>query len=127
MRGDTELDALLRERFARLKEDDARRTPDFAPMLAQARRSIADARPASRLRVLRWALPLAVAAGLTAIVLIPERAADREFDRLVTEWSRTSDATRHAPTDGLLAPATAGLLDGLPAIGSGIGAFRGRL
>ncbi len=181
MKGDIEGDALLEERFARLKAEDAERAPDFSAMIAQARsvvsarsavsargavhapsavdaraqttgaraefvaESVAESPPAAthrsappashdlrsiaRGRVLRWAIPLAAAAGLAAIAYLPrqhDRAADQEFDRLVSEWSRTSDATRNAPTDGLLATPAIGLMQNLPAIGSGVGAPRGR-
>ena len=146
MKGDSETDAPLQERFAQLKEDDARRAPDFAAMMAQARGTIGPAtigraplearpadssreraaRPVTGRRVLRWAVPVAIAAGLATVMLLPDRSADQEFDRLVTEWSRTSDATRHAPTDGLLAPPSIGLLGGMSPVGSGVGALRGR-
>lgn len=173
MKGDTETDALLKGRFARLKGGDAQRAPDFAAMMARARREI-DARASARVAageeparsrpndghtvrirpaepparseragrdsyarvanghgrrpVLRWAVPLALAAGIAAIVVVPrlpDRAADREFDRLVTEWSRTTEATRHAPTDALLSLPGVGLLGNMPPIGSGVGALRG--
>lgn len=173
MKGDTETDALLKDRFARLKGGDAQRAPDFAAMMARARREI-DARASvpvapveesARLRpidtqsvriqpaeapanseragrgvavraasvhrrrpVLRWGVPLALAAAIAAIVVVPrlpDRAADREFDRLVTEWSRTTEATRHAPTDALLSLPGVGLLGNMPPIGSGVGALRG--
>lgn len=94
-----------------------------APRVEHVSRSIAPR------HALRWAIPLAVAAGLAAIAYLPrqrDRVADREFDRLVSEWSRTSDATRNAPTDGLLATPAIGLMQNLPAIGSGVGAPRGR-
>jgi hypothetical protein len=42
-----------------------------------------------------------VAAGLGAILVIPDRLKDQEFDRTVEEWSRTEAAMR-SPTDGLL-------------------------
>jgi hypothetical protein len=141
MMGDSETDALLRERFAQLEAEDARRAPDFAAMMAQARGTIGraaqddPAAPSPRTRdvlpvanrrvVLRWAIPVAIAAGLAGIMLLPRRSADQEFDRLVTEWSRTSDATRHAPTDGLLARPGIGLLGGMSPVGSGVGAIRG--
>ncbi len=164
MKGDNEGDALLEQRFARLRAEDAERAPDFSAMIAQARgvvearaldarrqtadavvgsvtdlqprathRSLPSTERASRAitprRALRWAIPLAAAAGLAGIAYIPrqhDRAADQEFDRLVSQWSRTSDATRNAPTDGLLATPAIGLMQNLPAIGSGVGAPRGR-
>ena len=141
MKGDAESDALLRERFAQLQEEDARRAPDFAAMMARAREAIGratlDDRPVvspparaarliTRRRVLRWAVPVAIAAGLATVMLLPRRSADQEFDRPVTEWSRISDSTRHAPTDGLLNRPGIGLLGGMAPVGSGTGAFRGR-
>ncbi|MBC7898171.1 MAG: hypothetical protein H7066_22315 [Cytophagaceae bacterium] len=56
----------------------------------------------SRRRVLAWGAPLLVAAGLGAILVIPDRLKDQEFDRTVAEWSRT-EGTFRSPTDGLLA------------------------
>lgn len=149
MKGDMEGDTLLEECFARLKGEDASRAPDFSTMIARARSAVearahatgAGAESATvihpdrasatntRRRVLRWAIPMAVAACLAAIAYLPRergRVADQEFDRLVSEWSRTSDVTRNAPTDGLLATPAIGLMQNLPAIGSGVGAPRGR-
>lgn len=168
MKGDTENDALLQDRFARLRAGDAESAPDFAKMMTRVRREV-DARanatalerePSShgqppqrgrgderateravrsspadlrstndRRPLMRWAVPLALAAGIGAIVFLPrlpDRAADREFDRLVSEWSRTSEATRHAPTDGLLDLPGFGLVEDMPAIGSGVGSIRGQ-
>lgn len=141
MKGDAELDELLGRQFEQLKAQDVRQAPPFGVILERARRAI-DAEPAavvaiaprvaatrawtSRRRVMLWAGPLAIAAGLGAIWLLPTRSADREFDRLVREWSQTAAATSRAPTDGLLTTPGGDFLGGMPSIGSGIGSRQGR-
>lgn len=126
-----EIDELLRARFAGLREADARQVPAFGAMIARARTQIeaepavpprpAAPAPATRWRPWRWALaatPLAAAAAVAAIWLAPSRVAEREFERVVAEWSRTERALT-APTDGLLAVPGSEYLRRLPAIGSG--------
>ena len=149
MKGNAELDELLQQRFESQKRHDARHAPAFDAMLLRARQDAAalvpDAahiralsapshRRAARRRHVLWAGPLAIAAGLGAIYLLPvrtaESAADREFDRLVTEWTRTAAATSHVPTDGLLSVPGVELLGTMPllggGVGGGVGAVRGR-
>lgn len=144
MTPDDELDELLRHRFAGVRDADARRAPAFGEMVARARAAIpaepvvpmdvpnsvtrSPIVPAAPRRRSPWrwvaaAAPLAVAAGLAGIWLAPSRAADREFERLVSEWSRTERAL-NAPTDGLLAVPGSEYLRRLPALGSGAGATR---
>jgi len=145
MKGDAELDELLQQRFERQRVHDVRHAPTFEAMLLRARQDAATSVPvvehiravptpsqprAARRRVVRWAGPLAIAAGLGAIYLLSARtaesAADREFDRLVTEWTRTAAATSHAPTDGLLTIPGSELLGTMPRLGLGVGGARGR-
>lgn len=50
-----------------------------------------------------WGIPALAAAGLAALMLVPRGdAADQEFEALVADWSRTTQLTMRAPTDGLL-------------------------
>jgi ferric-dicitrate binding protein FerR (iron transport regulator) len=141
MKGDADFDELLQREFEQLKSQDRLHAPPFGAMLERARHDFEltpvaaiDAAPRAaatrtwtmRRRVMLWAGPLAIAAGLGAIWFIPERTADREFDRLVMEWSQTAAATSRAPTDGLLATPGGDFLGAMPSIGSGIGGRRGR-
>jgi hypothetical protein len=135
MTPDDPRDALLQSRFAALRDDDARRAPAFADMLARARVAAADrptaplvappprAEPAAWRRPRTWAFvtPFAVAAGLAGLWLQPGRVADREFERVVSEWSRTAERSRHSPTDALLAVPGGEYLRRLPALGGGAG------
>ena len=119
---DDEFDDALRTRFEGLRRADAREAPPFAEMVARARAAaMPPAAPAPVLRRRRsWAFiaaPLAAAAGL-ALWLAPGRAADREFERAVSEWSRTERALA-SPTDGLLAVPGSEYLRRLPIVGSG--------
>lgn len=127
MTHDDELEQQLRPAFDGLRRADAQATPSFEAMLARARvQAVAPvASPAhqSPRRMWRWAAyaaPLAAAAGL-AVWLAPDRAGDREFERAVSEWSRTE---RSLPTDGLLAVPGSEYLRRLPALGSGAGERR---
>ena len=139
MKDDAELDERFLQRFAALKAEDRGALPPFGPMLARARVQVDDTRPLTvvverapaalaapawhrpQRRLLIWAGPLLAAAGLGAIWILPQRAADREFDRVVSEWSRTSAATHRSPTDGLLALPGSEFLGGLPPVGTGPG------
>lgn len=103
---ESELEARLRSHFVAERAGDAAAAPVFGPMLARARSDVV-ATPTllaprwSRMRMLAWSAPLLVAAGLAAILIIPDRLKEREFDRAVQEWSRSESAFR-SPTDGLL-------------------------
>lgn len=124
----------LREGFRRLREEEARAAPSFAAMMARARsgtltgEEIPGAPPAPtstedtlsvrRNRWIRWLPPLAAAAALSTLLLSGSREADREFDRLVTEWSQTSRVALHSPTDRLLTVPGSQYLRSLPTLGS---------
>lgn len=123
MTHDDELEQQLRPAFDGLRRADAQATPSFEAMLARAREQAAAPREVrdvqSPRRAWRWVAfvaPLAAAAGL-ALWLVPDRAGDREFERAVTEWSRTD---RALPTDGLLSVPGSEYLRRLPALGSGV-------
>jgi hypothetical protein len=104
---ENELEARLRSHFGGQRAQDAVGAPAFGSMVARARAGVA-ATPTvlvprwTRRRVIAWSAPLLVAAGLGAVLIIPDRLKDQEFDRTVAEWSRT-EATFRSPTDGLLA------------------------
>lgn len=138
MMPDHELDDALRRRMAGLREADARHTPPFGEMMARARATIANGTPAevviagpvvptrAWLRRRTWIVggPLLLAAGLAGIWLRPSLAADREFEKMVSEWSRTAARSLHSPTDGLLAVPGAEFLRRMPALGEGTGTPR---
>lgn len=142
MNQDDEVEQPLRPAFDALRHADAQATPAFDVVLARARaqasaqaRMQSDAavhRPAREAtrsttrgpwRWVAYAAPLAAAAGL-ALWLGPQRAADREFERAVTEWTR---AERALPTDGLLSVPGAEYLRRLPVLGIRAGGQRGPL
>ena len=121
------MDDALRRHFSALRESDARQAPDFSVMIAGTGRT---RRPWRRVA---WAVPLLVAAGLAVVVLSPrvvdrtaDQAADREFEALVGEWTRTTQAARELPTDALLPLSGSEYLRSLPVIGGGLGAPRSR-
>lgn len=140
---DERFEQSLREGFQSLRTTDAAHTPPFAPMFAQAaaeaevrpralrptapRRGTAattDRTPSWRsARTLAWATPMLVAAGLALVVLSPERraqrAAEQEFEALVSEWTRTATQATQLPTDGLLSLPGSQYLRTMPAIGGG--------
>lgn len=113
-----DLDSDLRRHFATLRAEDARKTPAFGEMLANAQRRTQDrvaVPPLARWSQKRtWAVagPLIAAASFAAVWFLPRRAADREFERVVAEWSRT---TQHSsPTDQLLSFPGAEMLGQFP-------------
>jgi hypothetical protein len=139
-------DELLREGFRRVRVEEEATAPSFAALMARARSGVtpgevavgeisAAATPASaapgdipsppvpsipvtRIRWRRWLPPLVAAAALAA-VLIPESGrADREFDRLVNEWSETARVALHSPTDRLLAVPGSQYLRSVPSVGA---------
>jgi hypothetical protein len=145
MNSDDELDDRLHRHYAAQREGDTRQAPAFGEMLARARAVVAEStvrpvtevesppsvaaaprRVSAKPRRLLWVLaatPLAVAAGVAAILLTPARSADRDFERTVAEWSRVERAIA-MPTDGLLAVPGSEFLRRLPVAGSGTGATR---
>lgn len=135
MTPDDRLDELLQLRFAALREADAGRAPAFTEMMARAR-AVAAEQPVSPValqnertarhpwrRPRNWAIaaPFAVAAALAGIWLQPDRVADREFEKVVSEWARTAQRARSSPTDALLALPGDEYLRRLPALGGGAG------
>lgn len=126
-----ELEDQLRAHYAAVRATDTSRAPAFGEMLARARATVAAgappvaarpvASPPAWRRVRTWAIggPLLLAAGLAGIWLQPSRVADREFEKVVSEWSRTADRSLHSPTDGLLTLPGSEYLRGLPAVGAG--------
>lgn len=138
-----ELHEQLRRHYSAARDADAREAPPFAAMLSRARAAASEALPESApepmagarpaperwsrgRRRWAWALaatPLAVAAGLAAILLSPSRSAERDFERTVAEWSRV-ERTLTLPTDGLLAVPGSEYLRRLPVLGTGAGASR---
>jgi len=69
---------------------------------------------------MRWIPPL-VAAAVVATLLISQRGRDdREFDRLVNDWSRTAQVALQSPTDRLLAVPGSQYLRSVPQLGSGL-------
>lgn len=126
MTRDDEVDVQLREQFQSLQRDDAAQAPSFADTIGRARAAAAQggtrgaARGVSKKRW-RWAMvlvPAAAAAGFVALWLGPARAADREFERAVSEWSRAGGQLA-SPTDGLLAVPGLEYLRRIPPLGTG--------
>lgn len=139
MSDDPQLDEPLQRHFGALRADDMRRAPAFGPMLEAARREVAARnvdgasgasapvaamsrtrevpRDRQRLRLLAVAVPTLVAAGLLLMLGTGESGADREFEALVTEWSRTASGVRSSPTDVLLSLPGDEYLRGMPTIG----------
>lgn len=126
MTDERELDIQLRTRFEAMRRSDAISAPPFAPMLARAISAVAPAPPAvaritpvrhwSRGGLVRWGAPILLAAALAAIWIVPDSRKDREFERVVSEWSRTEAALR-SPTDALLAVPGSEFLGRLPSLG----------
>lgn len=124
-------DLLLREGFRRLREEDARVAPSFATLMAGARNDVAageqegaagpvspdPVRPTRRNPWVRWLPPVAAAAVLGAVLLSGSGKADREFDRVVNEWSQTARVALHSPTDRLLAVPGSQYLRSMPRLG----------
>lgn len=120
MMDDRELEQEVRAGFHAMRRVDRAQTPDFSSMMARAR-AAAD-RPAPRVVARSWSKrllliggPALVAAGLAGLFIVPQRLKDREFDRVVMEWSRT-DATLHSPTDRLLAVPGSEFLGSSPSV-----------
>lgn len=130
-----DLDEALHRHFSALREADRRDAPSFEEMIARARADVAagqgvagsdmvaGTRRRHPWRRMALAAPVAAAAAVAAIWLAPGRAADREFERAVSEWSRT-ERTLDAPTDALLRVPGSEYLRRLPALGAGAGISR---
>jgi hypothetical protein len=127
MSDDPQLDEQLTHYFGAQRAADARSAPPFAAMYeaaqAEVREGTAMATPVRatrrrwRTRVFVFALPLLAAAGFVLMLRPRESRADREFDALVTEWSRTTADTRSSPTDALLSLPGDQYLRGMPTLG----------
>lgn len=126
MTDERELDTQLRTRFEEMRRSDASSAPPFAPMLARAVAAAAPAPKAvtpitplrhwSRGRLVMWGAPILVAASFGAIWVVPKSGTDREFERVVSEWSRT-EAALSSPTDALLAVPGSEFLGRVPSLG----------
>lgn len=127
MTDERDLDSGLRSALGGLRSRDAAQAPAFGPMIARAR-AVAAAIEAGLpgagtrrtirpgLRAVAWGTPLVLAAGIGAIVIVSDRARDREFERAVSEWS-ASEAVLQSPTDQLLVLPGSELLGRPPAVG----------
>lgn len=124
-------DLLLREGFRKLREEEGQAAPAFAALMARARSEAnsgeepsAGVVPPNRTltahpnRWVRWLPPLVAAAMVGAVLLSGSRNADREFDRLVNEWSQTARLALHSPTDRLLAVPGSQYLRSVPRVGA---------
>ena len=130
MDDDRMFEEALREGFREVRARDEERAPSFQAILRRAREEAADPAltvvsgkdaPPSRAprRLLRWGAPMAAAAVLATLLVTGDRHANREFDRLVNDWSRTAQVTLRSPTDGLLTVPGSEYLRSVPAVGSG--------
>ncbi len=139
-------DELLREGFRRVREEEEATAPSFAALMARARSGITagetaaglhppvgapgtasageiphlqgPAVPGTGIRWRRWLPPLLAAAALSAVLIQGSGRADREFDRVVNEWSETARVALHSPTDRLLAVPGSQYLRSVPSVGA---------
>ena len=77
-----------------------------------------DTIPLGRVRWGRWLPPLLAAAALAAVLIQGSGRADREFDRVVNQWSETARVALHSPTDRLLAVPGSQYLRSVPSVGA---------
>ncbi|MCA9737993.1 MAG: hypothetical protein R3E98_21470 [Gemmatimonadota bacterium] len=116
-------DSDLRARFQRLRSEERDAAPDFAAMMEDVRtRTTGGVGPtAPRRHRMRWwwaGGSLVAAAAAAAVLWVgPELQAEREFERTVREYSRTTAGMR-LPTDGLLDMPGLEITRTLPNIGS---------
>ena len=123
---DPRFDAELEERFRRLREEDAARTPAFDALFAEARRRAGaegDAvsfRAPRADRARRWAVGALLAAAAVAAVWLAGPDPDGDFDRVVTEWAAATGGSEwRSPTDALLDVPGRELMGTVPTIGGG--------
>ena len=111
------------ERFAELREEDARRAPDFTAMYETAVQASEQSRSSiplegRRARTTRWtyaATILAAAAIAGILLLTPDPDAD--FEALVSSYSVDFGGSRwQSPTDGLLDAPGMNLIRTVPSI-----------
>jgi hypothetical protein len=130
MGDERESDHILRRRFAALRASDARESPDFKGLFAQAQSQAKGPVPPVRAsllaspgrrdwrRIVLYATgPMLTAAGLGAVWFNASRRAEREFTEAVSQWSETSAKVLHSPTDGLLVLPGDEYLRTVPAVG----------
>lgn len=139
-------DELLREGFRRVRDEEEAAAPSFAALMARARSGIAAGEvatgavppaadpssatpgeipsapvpsvPVTRIRWRRWLPPLVAAAAMAAVLVHGSGGADREFDRVVNEWSQTARVALHSPTDRLLTVPGSQYLRSVPRVGA---------
>jgi hypothetical protein len=129
---ENEFDKALGRQFGAMRREDASTAPSFASMIARARASAGTIEAPVRTRVvepprrqplartLLWATPVVIAASLTILLLRrPDRTdrADREFEQLVTQWSRVNQSAPRSPTDRLLLVPGSEYLRSTPTLG----------
>ena len=118
-------DVTLRERFTKLKAEDAERAPDFDAMYGAAVE--ADSGPVRRAD--RWApaarwgvVATTLAAAALAGILLTKPDLDSEFDALIASYSvEFGGAQWHSPTAALLTAPGSDLISNVPSIS---GSFR---
>ncbi|MGQ0767399.1 MAG: hypothetical protein ACT4OZ_17250 [Gemmatimonadota bacterium] len=127
MTDESDLDSGLRAALGGVRQHDIAETPAFGPMIARARveaaamlATVPNAATRGRtrpgLRAIVWGAPVVLAAGIGAILVVSDRMKDREFERVVSEWSASEVATQ-SPTDQLLVLPGSEFLGRLPAVG----------
>jgi len=111
----TDADRDLRERFERLRAEDARGAPSFSALLQRGRSRV----PAARVSRLRPILALAAVLALAALLVSPRRTAPPSVP------STPPLALDHwrAPTDFLLDTPGRQLLGEVPSFGSDLSGF----
>lgn len=132
MTDDTEFDRTLRRHVDAMRRADVAEAPAFASMIARARATASTLETPQRApvvearrrqpfaRTLLWATPVVIAASLTLLLLRrpdPADRADREFEQLVTQWSRTNQSAPRSPTDRLLSVPGSEYLRSTPTLG----------
>jgi hypothetical protein len=126
---ENEFDKALGRQFGAMRREDASAAPSFASMIARARASASTIEVPVRApiveaprrqpfaRTLLWATPVVIAASLTILLLRRPDRADREFEQLVTQWSRANQSAPRSPTDRLLSVPGSEYLRSTPTLG----------
>lgn len=119
---DPRFERALRERFARLREEEGARVPDFEAVFGEARRQAeSGGEPPGILvggRPRRWyRAAVTLAAAALAAVYLGAPDPDERFEALVESYSAALDGGRwRTPTDGLLDVPGMDLLVTVPSI-----------